>query len=240
MNAALQIANPTENSVNIPLMRVLVIEDEAELRETIVETLREEGFAADSCEDGEEGLYKALHWDYDAVLLDIMLPKMDGWAVLEAIREHKETPVMMLTARDGVEDRIKGLDKGADDYLPKPFDLAEMIARTRAIARRSGGQRNPELTVGDICVNTTARQVTQAGKLVDLTAREYALTELFVRKVDEVVTRDYIYEHLFDENEDSLSNMLDVYIYKLRQKLGKDFIRTMRGHGYIVKSPEST
>lgn len=239
MNAALQIANPTENSVNIPLMRVLVIEDEAELRETIVETLREEGFAADSGEDGEEGLYKALHWDYDAVLLDIMLPKMDGWAVLQAIREHKETPVMMLTARDGVEDRIKGLDKGADDYLPKPFDLAEMVARTRAIARRSGGQRNPELTVGDICVNTTARQVTQGGKLVDLTAREYALTELFVRKVDEVVTRDYIYEHLFDENEDSLSNMLDVYIYKLRQKLGKDFIRTMRGHGYIVNSPDN-
>lgn len=238
MNAALQIANSTENPVTITIMRVLVIEDEADLRDTVVETLREEGFATDSCADGEEGLYKALHWDYDAILLDIMLPKLDGWEVLQAIRAQKETPVMMLTARDGVEDRIKGLDKGADDYLPKPFDLAEMVARTRAIARRSGGQRNPELSVGDISVNTTARQVTQNGTLVELTAREYALTELFVRKVDEVVTRDYIYEHLFDENEDSLSNMLDVYIYKLRQKFGKNFIRTMRGHGYIVKSPD--
>lgn len=237
MKPALQIANRPKASVNNQLMRVLVIEDEAALRETVVETLREEGFAADSCADGEEGLYKALHWDYDAILLDIMLPKMDGWEVLKAIRDaKKETPVMMLTARDGVEDRIKGLDQGADDYLPKPFDLAEMVARTRAIARRSAGQRTPELTVGNVSVNTSARQVTLNGESIELTAREYALTELFVRKVDEVVTRDYIYEHLFDENEDSLSNMLDVYIYKLRQKLGKDFIRTMRGHGYIVKS----
>ncbi len=239
MNSSLQIAKPAENPVIIPLMRILVIEDEADLRDTVVETLREEGFATDYCADGEEGLYKATHWDYDAILLDIMLPKMNGWEVLKAIRAHKQTPVMMLTARDGVEDRIKGLDSGADDYLPKPFDLSEMVARTRAIARRSGGQRNPELTVGDISVNTTARQVTLDGAPVELTAREYALTELFVRKVDEVVTRDYIYEHLFDENEDSLSNMLDVYIYKLRQKLGKNFIQTMRGHGYIVKTPKS-
>ncbi|ADE55031.1 response regulator transcription factor [Coraliomargarita akajimensis] len=222
-------------------MRVLVIEDEAELRETVVETLREEGFATDYCGDGEEGLYKALHWDYDAILLDIMLPKINGWEVLKRIRDaQKETPVMMLTARDGIDDRIKGLNQGADDYLPKPFDLAEMIARTRAIARRSGGQRNPELRIGNVIVNTTSRQVTLNGQPIELTAREYALTELFVRKVDEVVTRDYIYEHLFDENEDSLSNILDVYIYKLRQKLGKQFIRTMRGHGYITRSQDQS
>lgn len=220
-------------------MRILVIEDEADLCETIVETLREEGYAVDFSSDGEEGLYKALQWDYDAVLLDIMLPKMDGWQVLEAIREKKQVPVMMLTARDGVEDRIKGLDHGADDYLPKPFDLSEMLARTRAIARRSVGQAHPVLTIGDVSIDTAAREVRLKGEYLDLTAREYALTELFFRKVGEVVTRQYIYDHLFDENEDSLSNMLDVYIYKLRQKLGKDFIQTMRGHGYIVRKLDS-
>lgn len=216
-------------------MRILVIEDEADLCETVVETLREEGYAVDFSSDGEEGLYKALQWDYDAVLLDIMLPKMDGWQVLEEIRKKKQVPVMMLTARDGVEDRIKGLDHGADDYLPKPFDLSEMLARTRAIARRSVGQAHPVLTIGDVSIDTAAREVRLKGEYLDLTAREYALTELFFRKVGEVVTRQYIYDHLFDENEDSLSNMLDVYIYKLRQKLGKDFIQTMRGHGYIVR-----
>ncbi len=216
-------------------MRVLVIEDELSLRETVVETLREEGFAVDYSGDGEEGLYKALEYDYDALLLDIMLPKMDGWEILSALRQKKDTPVLMLTARDGIEDRIKGLNSGADDYLPKPFDLAEMIARTRAIARRSTGQRNPELTIGNISVNTANQTVAFKGEPVELTAREYAFTELFVRKAGEVVSRDYIYEHLFDENEDSLSNMLDVYIYKLRQKFGKDFIKTRRGAGYIVQ-----
>lgn len=204
-----------------------------------METLREEGYAVDFSADGEEGLYKALQWDYDAVLLDIMLPKMDGWQVLEGIREHKQVPVMMLTARDGVEDRIKGLDHGADDYLPKPFDLSEMLARTRAIARRSAGQANSVLTIGEVSIDTAAREVRLGDQLVELTAREYALVELFFRKVGEVVTRQYIYDHLFDENEDSLSNMLDVYIYKLRQKLGKDFIQTMRGHGYIVRHLDS-
>jgi len=220
-------------------MRILVIEDESDLCETIVETLREEGYAVDFSGDGEEGLYKALQWDYDAVLLDIMLPKLDGWEVLEALRKKKQVPVMMLTARDGVEDRIRGLDHGADDYLPKPFDLSEMLARTRAIARRSVGQASTVLNIGDVSIDTAAREVSIDGEVVELTAREYALTELFFRRVGEVVTRQYIYDHLFDENEDSLSNMLDVYIYKLRQKLGKDFIQTMRGHGYIVKKPRA-
>ncbi|MGJ8637881.1 MAG: response regulator transcription factor [Opitutaceae bacterium] len=218
-------------------MRILIIEDENNLRETVVETLREEGLAADSACDGEEGLYKALHWDYDAVLLDIMLPKLDGWEVLKRIRAEKSTPVMMLTARDAVADRIKGLDQGADDYLPKPFDLSEMVARTRAIARRSSGNANPNLILGDIEINTSSRELTKAGEPIELTAREYAIAELFVRQADTIVTRDYIYDHLFDENEDSLSNMLDVYIYKLRQKLGKSFIQTRRGHGYIAITP---
>ncbi len=220
-------------------MRALVIEDEAHLRKTIVATLREEGFAADHCEDGEEGLYKALNWDYDVILLDVMLPKMSGWQVLEAIRAEKETPILMLTARDGIQDRVRGLNQGADDYLPKPFDLLEMVARARAIARRSFGRGNPVLTLNNIEVNTASRTITKDGELIELTAREYAIVELFALKKDEVVTREYLYEHLFDENEDSLSNMLDVYIYKLRQKFGKNFITTLRGQGYVVRSNTS-
>ncbi|MGB0744152.1 MAG: response regulator transcription factor [Opitutales bacterium] len=217
-------------------MRILVIEDEIGLQETIAETLREEGYAVDTCADGEEGLYKATQWDYDAILLDVMLPRLDGWRVLEYLRRTKQTPVMMLTARDGVSDRIKGLDGGADDYLPKPFDLAEMVARTRAIARRNSGQRSPVIDIVKVKVHTSSRKVTIDGITIQLTAREYAIVELFANKLGEVVSRDYIYEHLFDENEDSLSNMLDVYIYKLRQKFGKGFIKTRRGAGYVVEA----
>lgn len=218
-------------------MRVLVIEDEAGLREVLVATLQEEGYAVDSSGDGEEGLYKAITWDYDAVLLDIMLPKLDGWSLLEKLRAKKTTPVIMLTARDSVADRVKGLDCGADDYLPKPFDLDELLARIRAIDRRSKGKPNPIFQHGDITINTSTQVVTYKGEVVYLTAREYNLTELFLKKANEVITRDYIYEHLFDEKEDTLSNMLDVYIYKLRQHFGKDFITTIRRQGYISHSP---
>lgn len=186
MNTCLRITNLEESSESTALMRIRVIEDEADLRETVVETLREEGFAVDCCGDGEEGLYKALEWDYDAVLLDIMLPKMDGWTVLREFRKIKQTPVLMLTARDGVEDRIKGLDSGADDYLPKPFDLAEMVARTRAIARRSGGLRNPELSVGQVVVNTSTQTVTFKGNPVELTARAEAKQIRLTLKHDSV------------------------------------------------------
>ncbi|MEO0509276.1 MAG: response regulator transcription factor [Verrucomicrobiota bacterium] len=218
-------------------MRLLVIEDELGLQETIAETLREEGFAVDCSADGEEGLYKAIEWNYDAILLDIMLPRLDGWRILEQLRKTKETPVLMLTARDGVEDRVKGLNCGADDYLPKPFDLSEMVARTRAIIRRNSGARNPLIQIGNVSINTSSQEVTLDGQPVELTSREYAIVELFSQRVGQILSREYIYEHLFDENEDSLSNMLDVYIYKLRQKLGKNFIRTRRGTGYIVETP---
>jgi two-component system, OmpR family, response regulator len=217
-------------------MRILVVEDQDDPREIVVETLREESFATDSSPDGEEGLYKALNWDYDLVVLDVLMPVMDGWEVLQKLRAQKQTPVLMLTALDSVRDKVKGLNHGADDYLAKPFDLAELVARVRAIIRRHGGERRPELSIGDITINTTAKTILLKGQAVEVTAREYAMAELMIQHKDEVVTRDFLYEHLCDENDDTMSNMLDVYVYKLRQKFGKDFIKTRRGQGYIVES----
>ena len=218
-------------------MRILVVEDQDDLREIVVETLREESFATDSSPDGEEGLYKALNWDYDLVILDVLMPVMDGWEVLQKLRAKKQTPVLMLTALDSVRDKVKGLNHGADDYLAKPFDLTELIARVRAVIRRHGGERRPELSIGDVTINTTAKTISLKGKAIEVTAREYAMAELMIQHRDEVVTRDSLYEHLFDENDDTMSNMLDVYVYKLRQKFGKDFIKTRRGQGYIVETP---
>jgi two-component system, OmpR family, response regulator len=217
-------------------MRILVVEDQDDLREIVVETLREESFATDSSPDGEEGLYKALNWDYDLVVLDVLMPIMDGWEVLQKLRAKKQTPVLMLTALDSVRDKVKGLNHGADDYLAKPFDLTELVARVRAVIRRHGGERRPELSIGDITINTTAKTISLKGKAVEVTAREYAMAELMIQHKDEVVTRDFLYEHLFDENDDTMSNMLDVYVYKLRQKFGREFIKTRRGQGYIVES----
>ena len=217
-------------------MRVLVVEDQDDLREVVVETLREESFAVDESADGEEGLYKALNWDYDIVVLDVMMPMMDGWEVLEKLRREKQTPVLMLTALDQVRDKVKGLNHGADDYLAKPFDLTELVARVRAVMRRKGGDHRPEVTVGNVTINTTAKTLRLGDKKVEVTAREFAMAELMIKHRDEVVTRDFLYDHLFDENDESMSNMLDVYVYKLRQKFGKDFIKTRRGQGYIVKS----
>jgi two-component system, OmpR family, response regulator len=142
----------------------------------------------------------------------------------------------MLTALDSVRDKVKGLNHGADDYLAKPFDLAELVARVRAIIRRHGGERRPELSIGDITINTTAKTILLKGQAVEVTAREYAMAELMIQHKDEVVTRDFLYEHLCDENDDTMSNMLDVYVYKLRQKFGREFIKTRRGQGYIVES----
>lgn len=217
-------------------MRALVIEDQPQLRNVIVESLREEAFATDSSADGEEGLYKALNWDYDFVVLDIMLPKLDGREVLRKLRARKNTPVLMLTALDGVNDKVTSLNDGADDFLVKPFAMPELIARCRALVRRNLEQRNPRLQVGEVEINTATRSVTASGKDVELTAKEYALAALLIQRKDQIVTRDEIHEHLFDENDESMSNVLDVYMCKIRRKLGKDFVRTRRGHGYIVES----
>jgi len=215
-------------------MRVLVVEDEPELLTVISRALREEGYAVDSAADGEEGLFRATSWDYDAVVLDLMLPKIDGWQLLETIRREKKTPVLILTARDTVDDRVRGLDGGADDYLVKPFELAELFARLRALIRRSAGQAAPTMEIGDVVVDPRSRTVTRAGQPVALTAREYAMVEMLALHRGEVVTRTQMYDHLFDENEDSLSNLLDVHVSNVRRKLGKDFIVTRRGLGYSV------
>jgi two-component system OmpR family response regulator len=215
-------------------MRVLVVEDEPELLRVLARALREDGYAVDEAGDGEEGLYKATAWEYDAVVLDLMLPVRDGWQVLAGLRRTRKTPVLILTARDAVNDRVRGLDSGADDYLIKPFELAELLARLRALIRRAAGQADAVITVGDVVIDTRARTVTQADEPVALTGREYALVELLALHRGQLVTRSRIYEHLFDENEDSLSNLVEVHVSNIRKKLGKDFITTRRGQGYVI------
>jgi two-component system OmpR family response regulator len=215
-------------------MRLLVIEDEPDLLSAVCQSLREEGYAVDEATDGELGLFKATSWEYDAILLDIMLPKIDGWEVLKRLRQTHRTPVLILTARDRVPDRVRGLDQGADDYLVKPFSLAELLARLRALIRRSAGQASSQIVIGDLTLDTRARTVHRGGELISLTAREFALFELFAMNQGQVVSRTQIYEHLFDENDDSLSNLIDVHVSNLRRKLGKDTIVTRRGQGYLL------
>ena len=216
-------------------MRILVIEDEPRLLRNLVKALREEGYAVDTAEAGDDGLYKAEVCNYDAIVLDVMLPRLDGWEVLERLRKVKQTPVLILTARDAGRDRVRGLDSGADDYLVKPFDLPELLARLRALIRRSAGQARPRLDLGDVIIETRARTVTHAGQPVTLTAREYAILEYLALHRGEVVTRTELYEHLFDETDDTLSNLLDVHIFSIRKKLGRDLIATRRGQGYCLE-----
>lgn len=215
-------------------MRVLVIEDEPDVNHAVATFLREEGYSVDTAKDGEEGLYKATVWNYDAVLLDVMLPKIDGWKVLSELRRTKKTPVLMLTARDAVSDRVRGLNTGADDYLIKPFELAELSARVKALIRRAAGQPRPVIKIGNVEINTTTRNVTRDGVVTALTAKEYALLEFLAMHRGELVTRTAIYDHLFDENDDTLSNLLDVYVSNLRRKLGHELIETRRGQGYMI------
>jgi two-component system OmpR family response regulator len=215
-------------------MRVLVIEDEPELLRAVSRALREDGYGVDEAGDGEEGLYKAQSWDYDCIVLDLMLPRLNGWQLLERLRKSKKIPVLILTARDGVGDRVRGLDSGADDYLIKPFNLAELLARVRALIRRAAGQASAVLEVGNVAVDTRSRTVTQARRPVLLTPREYALLELLLLRRGEVVSRSQVYEHLFDETDDSLSNLVEVHVSNIRKKLGKDIIVTRRGQGYII------
>lgn len=223
-------------------MRLLIVEDEPDLLNGLAKALREEHYAVDTALDGEDGLYKATEARYDALILDVMLPKLDGWKVLEKIRSHKNdeirrTPVLMLTARDRTADRVRGLDTGADDYLVKPFDLTELLARLRALIRRSAGIAHPALKVGHISIDLRTREVRRGKELVSLTAREYSLLEYLATRQGEVVTRTTLYEHLFDETESSFSNLLDVHVSNLRKKLGADLITTRRGHGYCIEKP---
>ena len=218
-------------------MRLLVIEDDPVLQRTLAAALREENYAVDTASDGAEGLFKAQQNAYDAVLLDIMLPKLDGWGVLAALRPANRTPVLMLTARDTVPDRIRGLDHGADDYLTKPFDIDELLARIRALIRRSAGKTHPAITLpGGITLDTAARRVTGAnGREIALTAREYSLLEYLATHRGAVVSRTELHEHLFDESDDTASNLLEVHVSNLRRKLRADLITTRRGHGYCIE-----
>jgi DNA-binding response OmpR family regulator len=216
-------------------MRILVAEDETDLARTLRKSLSEDGYAVDCTPNGETALEKATAIPYDTILLDVMLPGRSGLAVLSALRSRGiRTPVLILTARDGVDDKVRGLDVGADDYMTKPFALTELLARVRALIRRASPEPVSELVAGPLVVDTCARVVRQHGTAIDLTAREYAILELLARRKGRVVTRSAIYNHVYDEREDTLSNVVDVFIAALRRKLGADVIRTRRGHGYII------
>jgi two-component system OmpR family response regulator len=215
-------------------MRLLIVEDETDLRLALGMSLSDEGYAIDSAEDGEEGLYKALNWEYDAVILDIMMPRMDGWEVLEKLREAKNTPVLILTARGDIDDRVRGLDLGSDDFLVKPFDMAELSARIRALIRRAAGKSTSVLSHQGLEIDTAKKVVSVDGTPVQLTAIEYSLVQYLLMHCNSVVSRTDLYEHLFNEDDDSLSNVLDVHVCNARRKLGGSYIKTRRGHGYII------
>ena len=215
-------------------MRVLVVEDETRLLRNLTKALREEGYAVDAAADGEEGLYKAQNNEYDAIVLDVMLPKLDGWQVLERLRKTKKTPVLFLTARDAAADRVRGLDGGGDDYLVKPFDLSELFARLRSLIRRTADRSSPVIAIGKTSIDTRARTVAVEGKPIPLTAKEYMILEYLAQHRGKVITRTELYEHVFDERSDTLSNLLDVHVYNLRKKMACDLIATRRGHGYCI------
>jgi two-component system OmpR family response regulator len=216
-------------------VRVLVVEDEPDMRDAVAMFLREGGYSIDTAADGKDGLSKALTWNYDAIVLDVMLPLVDGWKVLSELRKTKTTPVLMLTARDAVNDRVRGLDNGADDYLVKPFVLSELVARVRALIRRAAGKPQPVIEVGGVRIDTASRTVSLEGVEVGLTAKEYSLIEFLALHLGTLVTRSMLYDHLFDERDDSLSNLIDVYVSNLRRKLGRDLITTRRGYGYLIE-----
>lgn len=215
-------------------MRLLIVEDEPDLLRVLSRALREDGYAVDTAEDGEDGRFKALENDYDAIVLDWMLPLVNGIDLLAALRVKKRTPVLMLTAKGAVNHRITGLNAGADDYLAKPFDIHELRARLRALIRRSAGQAQDQIVIGEVVVDTRGKTATLAGEPVVLTAREFALVEYLALRRGKMVSRTELYDHLFDENEDSLSNLLDVRVSLVRKKLGADFIQTRRGQGYCI------
>jgi two-component system OmpR family response regulator len=216
-------------------VRLLVVEDERDLAQTLRRALEEQDFAVDLAADGEEGLFKIREMTYDAVILDLMLPKLDGWAVLSAARAGGlRTPVLMLTARDTIEDRVRGLNLGGDDYLTKPFALAELVARVRAMIRRAYGNPASIVRLGDITIDTASHQVWRGGEPIALTAREFAILELLTRSRGSIVNRSRICEHSYNEDTDVASNVVDVHVAALRRKLGPHVIRTRRGEGYVV------
>jgi len=230
--------------INLPLyrigvarVRILLVEDESDVARMLAKGLREQSYAVDTAADGDSAVYQAQINDYDLIILDVMLPLKDGFEVCRELRKSESAvPVLMLTAKDDVQDRIKGLDSGADDYLIKPFDFHELLARVRALLRR-GRLLHPEtIEILDLKIDTGSHQVRRASKLIELTAKEYALLEYLARRAGEVVSRSDIASHVWDENFDPFSNLIEVYIQRLRRKIDDGhelkLIRTLRGEGY--------
>ena len=220
-------------------MRVLVVEDYAPLRKALAKGLREAGFAVDVARDGEEGLWHARSGEFDLVILDLMLPKVDGLAILRRLREEaSQIHCLILTAKDAVEDRVTGLNLGADDYLVKPFAFEELLARVQALIRRRYDAKSPIIRVEDLEIDTVARVVSRSGDRIELTAREYALLEFLALRVGQVVTRTDIWEHIYDFHASAQSNVVDVYVGYLRRKIERPglpkLIHTRRGQGYLL------
>lgn len=225
-------------------MRVLIIEDEKDLAFIIKKGLEEEGYIVDEANDGEEGQYMAENYPADVIILDIMLPKMDGLTLLRNIRKKAiNTPVILLTARDAILDKIQGLDTGADDYLTKPFVFDELLARIRTLIRRQSAVKESVVRIADLEIHTSTHEVFRGGKPVTLSAKEYALLEYLAYHKDEVVSRTDIVEHIYHEESDMDSNVVDVYINYLRNKIDRDqeqkLIHTVRGAGYMLKSKQT-
>jgi len=220
-------------------MRILLVEDEPTAARMLAKGLREHGFAVDVSGDGETALYLQSINEYDVIILDVMLPRRDGFEVCHAIRgEGSSVPILMLTARDAIDDRISGLDCGADDYLTKPFDFGELMARVRALLRRPDALLPEAISIADLEINLHARRVKRANQEIQLTVKEYALLEYFARNVDRVLGRAEIAEHVWDQNFDLFSNLIEVYIQRLRRKIDDahslKLIQTRRGEGYVL------
>ena len=224
-------------------MKILIVEDERKTGDYLKQGLSEAGFVADLARDGVEGRHAALHDDYDLVVLDVMLPGLDGWQVLRGIRAAgKQVPVLFLTARDQVEDRVRGLEEGADDYLVKPFAFSELLARVRTLLRRGKAREASCLRAADLEVDLLRRRVTRAGRRVELTAKEFALLELLLRRQGEILPRSLIASQVWDMNFDSDTNVIEVAVRRLRAKIDDGFepklIQTVRGMGYVLETPE--
>jgi two-component system OmpR family response regulator len=216
-------------------MRLLLVEDDAKLADAVCRGLRGEGYAVDHAADGEAAIADAHVWDYDAVILDLMLPRRDGFDVCRTLRRRGDgVPILMLTARARVGDRIRGLDAGADDYLAKPFDFGELLARVRALIRRGPSERSPTLRVGDLMVDPARHVVTVGGTPIELTAREFSVLEYLARHPGELISRTRILDHVWDANYAGSTNIVDVYVGYLRRKLGRPLIRTVRGAGFVL------
>ena len=222
-------------------MRILVIEDEAKAAQFVKKGLTEAGYTVDIAHDGEEGLFMALETDYQLIILDIMLPKRNGWYVLEKFRQQNHiTPILLLTARDAVDDRVKGLNIGADDYLPKPFVFSELLARVQALLRRGGNiQQNDILKIADLEIDLIKHRVTRKGKRIELSPKEFSLLSLLMRRQGQTLSRTVIAEQVWDMNFDSDTNIVDVAVKRLRNKVDDPFpnklIHTARGIGYVME-----